>query len=338
MRLNAEQLPGALAKGLQPLYFISGDEPLQLGEAADAVRAAVRQAGFGVREVIAIEQGNEWPLLAQEAESLSIFADKKLIDLRLPSGKPGVDGGKALAAYCQHPPADTVLLVSAGKIDAASQKSQWFQSIDRVGAVVQVWPLQGGDLLNWLQRRAAAKGMTLDANAAKALAMRIEGNLLAAAQEIEKLYILYGAKLIDGVMIENAVADSTRFDVFNLSDAVLAGKLNRAIKVLRGLQAEGVAAPVVLWGLSREARTLLGIKTELNRGGQLDSLFKKYQVWDKRKQRVQDALRRHSAAHLQQVLLLCARADRQIKGQQTGDAWDGLFEICVALCNPRLAG
>lgn len=334
MRFKPEQLDGALKKSLQPVYLISGDEPLQLGEAADTVRAAARQEGYSVREVIAIDQGNEWPQLAAEAGSLSIFAEKKLIELRLPSGKPGADGSKALLAYCQNLPADTILLITTGKLDAASQKSQWFQAIDNAGVVVQVWPLQGQDLLSWLQRRAERKGLRLDNDAAKSLASRIEGNLLAAAQEIEKLFILHGQAKIDKATIEDAVADSARFDVFKLSDAVLMGKLNRAVKVLNGLKAEGVASPVVLWALSRETRALFNIKSELRRGGQQEAVFKKHNIWDKRRQLVQDALQRLSVPHMQSLLTLCAQADRQIKGQMAGDGWDTLFDICLMFCRP----
>ena len=337
MRLKLEQLEGALQKTLQPVYLVSGDEPLQLGEAADAIRAAAKQADYNVREVIGIDQGNEWPQLSVEADSLSIFAEKKLIDLRLPSGKPGADGSKALLAYCQHLPADTILLITSAKLDAAAQKSQWFQAIESVGSIVQVWPLQGQELLNWLQRRAERKGMRLDSDAVKSLASRIEGNLLAAAQEIEKLYILHGSVKIDKSMIEEAVADSARFDVFKLTDAVLAGKFNRSVKVLNGLRLEGVAAPVVLWALSREARVLFNVKSEIRHGGHSESVFKKHHIWDKRKHLIQEALQRLSAAQLQTSLVLCAKADKQIKGQLAGDGWDTLFEICLQFCRPDLA-
>ena len=334
MRCKPDQLSCALKKSLSPVFFVTGDEPLQLGEAADLVRSAARSAGYSAREIISIDQGNEWPQLSVEADSFSVFTEKKLIDLRLPSGKPGAEGGKALIAYCKNPPEDTVLLITAGKIDSAAQKSQWFQAIDQLGSVVQVWPLQGQDLLHWLQRRAEQKGMRLEMDAAKALAARIEGNLLAAAQEVEKLYILYGSAGISKVMIETAVADSARFDVFKLAEALLSGKLNRAVKILTGLKAEGVAAPVVLWALSREARILLDIQFELKQGQQQEAVFKRHQIWDKRKQVVTDALHRLSTKRIQSLLISSAKTDRQIKGQLAGDGWDGLFELCVKFCTP----
>ncbi len=333
MRLKGDQLGAALQKTLAPVYLICGDEPLQLGEAADEIRSAAKRAGYTSREMLSIDNGAEWRELTTEAGSLSIFSEKKLIDLRAVSVKPGLEGGKALINYTQQLPEDTLLLITAGKIDSSGQKALWFQAVDKVGVVVQVWPLQGPDLLYWLQRRAERKGMQMDADAVKSLASRIEGHLLAAAQEIEKLYILHGNRRISKAMVEDHVADSARFDVFNLNDALLQGKLNRAVKILHGLRAEGVAAPVVLWGMSREARLLLNVQADLQQGGQLEAVLKKYQVRDKRKQFVQEAVQRLKTPRLQYILQLSATADLQIKGQQAGDGWESLFEICLQFVN-----
>lgn len=336
MRLRPEQLSTALQKSLAPVYFISGDEPLQLGETADEIRSAAKKAGFSVREVLSVESGFEWNALRQEAGSFSIFAEQKIIDLRIPSGKPGTEGAKALVEYCDLLPADTVLLISAGKLPGSAQKSRWFQALEKVGVVIQVWPLQGFELLQWLQRRSQKKGMQVDAQALKLLASRIEGNLLAAAQEIEKLYILHGSHPISRQAVENLVADSARFDVFKLLDSLLLGQNNRAIRILHGLKAEGVAAPVVLWALSREARNLFNIKIELNQGGNKQSVLKKYQIWDKRKQMVNTALNRLKHTDIEEIILLCAKADRQIKGQLQGDCWESLFSITQLFCSASL--
>ncbi|WFP50325.1 DNA polymerase III subunit delta [Methylomonas sp. EFPC3] len=329
MRLKVEQLAAALQKSVAPVYLVSGDEPLQLGEAADDIRQAARAAGYTTREVISVESGHEWPQLSLEADSLSIFSDKKLIDLRLPSAKPGTEGSKALIAYCQHLPDDTVLLVTAGKLESAAQKSQWFQALDVVGVIVQVWPLQGQEWLHWLQRRAERRGMRLENEALKSLAVRVEGNLLAAAQEIEKLYILHGAALVSKAMIEDDVADSARFDVFKLTDALLEGKLNRSLKILNGLRAEGTAASIVLWAICRETRMLLLVKAEFRRGVNPEAVFKKFQIWDKRKSLVQEASRRLRAEQLQGILRAGAEVDRCIKGQAVGNEWEGLFGLCL---------
>lgn len=329
MRLQPEQIVPALQKGLAPLYFISGDEPLQLGEIADAVRAAGRKAGYDAREVLVADAGFSWHQLTEASGSLSIFANKKIIDLRLPTGTPGTDGAKALIAYCGNLPEDTLLLITSAKLAGSSLKTQWFQALDKVGCIVQVWPLEGGDLIRWLQQRMQQRGLQAQTEGIKILASRIEGNLLAAAQEIEKLYVLYGEGHLSNQQIFDVVADSSRFDVFKLMDSVLAAKVDRAIRILSGLRAEGVAAPVVLWALTREARVLIKIKQALAQGQNRAQVFKNNQIWDKRQQLVNDALSRLTESDLNSILTLSAKVDRQIKGRQQGDPWETLLSICL---------
>ncbi|MDO9267973.1 MAG: DNA polymerase III subunit delta [Methylobacter sp.] len=329
MRLKPEQIAAALQKGLMPVYFISGDEPLQLGEMADAIRAAARKAGYDSREVLVADSGFSWNELTESAGSLSIFADKKIIDLRLPTGTPGVDGSKALIAYCERLPEDTLLLITAAKMAGASLKARWFQALDKAGCVIQVWPLEGQDLIRWLQQRMQRRGLQAETEGIKILASRIEGNLLAAAQEIEKLYVLYGEGRLSNQQIFDVVADSSRFDVFKLMDSVLAARVGRIFKILSGLQAEGVPAPVVLWALTREARVLIRIKHALAQGQNRAAVFKSNQIWDKRQQLVSDALNRLGDSDLNGVLTLSAKADRQIKGQQQGEPWETLLAVCL---------
>jgi len=329
MRLKPEQITAALQKDLAPVYFISGDEPLQLGEVADAVRAAARKAGYDSREVLVADAGFSWNELNESAGSLSIFADKKIIDLRLSTGAPGTDGAKALISYCERVPEDTLLLITAAKLGGSALKTQWFQALDKAGCIIQVWPLEGQDLLRWLQQRMQRRGLQADAEGIRILASRIEGNLLAAAQEIEKLYVLYGEGHLSNQQILDVVADSSRFDVFKLMDSVLAAKVNRIFRILSGLQAEGVAAPVVLWALTREARILIKIKQALTQGQNKAQVFKNNQIWDKRQQLVSDALHRLADGDLNSILTLSAKADRQIKGQQQGDPWETLLSVCL---------
>ncbi|MEQ1637618.1 MAG: DNA polymerase III subunit delta [Methylococcales bacterium] len=329
MRLTAQKLNEALQNRLAPVYFLTGDEPLQLGEAADAVRSAARGAGFSEREVISVDAHFEWHTLAEAAGSLSIFADKKLIDIRIPEGKLGNDGSKAIQAYCERPPSDTLLLISTAKIAASSLKSRWFEAVDNCGVVVQVWPLDGKELVQWLQQRAVRRGLTIELESIKLLASKIEGNLLAAAQEIEKLFVLYGQQLITTQALADVVADSARYDVFKLVDAVLAGRPNRILKILQSLQDEGIAAPVVLWGLTREARLLLSIQSQLQQRIPREQVFKNHQLWDKRKASVNDALAKMPRKQLFKILVLSAKADQQIKGQEHGDPWETLLKICL---------
>ncbi len=329
MQLKSEQLAAALKKDLSPVYFISGDEPLQLGEMADAIRAAARKAGYDTREVLAVDAAFSWNALTEAAGSLSIFADKKIIDLRLATGSPGVDGAKALIAYCEHPPEDTLLLITAAKLASASLKTRWFQALDKAGCVIKVWPLDGQDLIRWVQQRMLARGLKAETDGIRILADRIEGNLLAAAQEIEKLYVLYGEGQLSRQQIVDVVADSSRFDVFKLMDSVLAAKVGRILKILSGLKAEGVAAPVVLWALTREVRVLIKIKRALASGQNRAAVFKNNQIWDKRQQLVSEALTRLSETDLNNILSLSAKADRQIKGREQGEPWETLFATCL---------
>jgi DNA polymerase-3 subunit delta len=328
MRLKLEQLERTLSK-LKGIYLISGDEPLQVGEAADAIRNASKATGYTTREVLIAGADFEWSQLSFAADSMSIFAEKKLIDLRLPTGKPGVEGARALGAYCQHLPEDTVLLITAPKLEKSALKTKWFETIDRAGVVVQVWPLEGAALIQWLQKRAQKKGLQIEEDGIKILASRVEGNLLAAAQEIEKLYVLYGKASISRRTVEQVVTDSSRFDVFKLTDCVLAGRASRTVRILNGLKAEGIAAPVVLWALVREARLLITIKTAINQGENKEMVFKSQHLWDKRKQLINAVLPRVKMEDLQQALLLGSKADRQIKGQERGDCWETLLSLCL---------
>ena len=336
MRLRPGQLGAALAKGLAPVYFISGDEPLQLGEAADAVRQAARNSGYDNREVFSVETGFIWSEFTASAGAMSIFSDQKIIDLRIPSGKPGKEGSKAIMDYCERLPEDTLLLITAGKLAGSALKTRWFQTLDKAGVVIQVWPLEGHDLIQWLQQRMQSKGLQVEKEGLKILASRLEGNLLAAAQEIEKLYILFGSGKLSIQQILDAVSDSSRYDVFNLVDSVLSARLDRTVKVLQGLQAEAIAAPVVLWALTREARMLLTIKIALGQGANKESMFRKYQVWDKRKRLVNAALDRLTVKQLERVLLLSAEVDRQIKGEQTGDPWETMLSVCLVFSSARI--
>ncbi len=331
MWLKAEQLPSALAKQLAPIYFLSGDEPLQLGEAADAVRRAAKNSGYEGRELLTVDTNFSWGDFLRAADSMSIFSEKKVIDLRIPSGKPGAEGSKALVNYCARVPEDTLLLITAGKLEASAKKSKWVTTVEKQGVAIQVWPLASADLINWIQQRMQNRGLSADKAGLRVIAGRVEGNLLAASQEIEKLYVLYGQGQLSELQIEQAVADGSRYDVFNLVDAALSGRIERVLKILSGLQHEGIAAPVVLWALTREIRNLIHIKQKLAAGQPRNSVFKQHQVWDKRQKLVVHALNKLNQKNLMNMLLVAAKTDRQIKGEQKGDCWESLLEISLML-------
>lgn len=332
MQIKPQQLAGALQKTLAPVYFISGDEPQQLGELADAIRKSAKERDFTAREIFFADKLFDWKQLNVSADTFSIFADKKIIDLRLPTGTPGAEGGKALAAYCKRLPEDTLLLITAGKITKDAQKSSWFQAIDKIGCVIQVWPLTGQDLLRWIQDRLQQRGITTESGAVKILADRVEGNLLAAAQEIEKLYVLYGAGKLSTQQIIDVVADSSRYDVFKLVESALSAQADKVLKILSSLKAEGIASAIVLWALMREARILIGYKAGQGQA-EKEMVLKKNGIWGERKQLLDVSAKRLTHSELNQVLVLGAKADRQIKGQQQGDAWETLLEASLVLAS-----
>jgi DNA polymerase-3 subunit delta len=329
MRIKPEQLKSSLQKKLMPVYFLTGDEPLQLAELADAIRQSAKDSGFENREILSVDHSFQWHELAFAADSLSIFSDKKVLDLRLPSGSPGIEGSKALINYCERIPEETILLITAGKVSSSTFKAKWMDAIDKKGVIIQVWPLDGQDLLRWLDHRMQQRGISTDSEGLRILASRIEGNLLAAAQEIEKLYVLYGTGKLSNQQIFDVVADSSRYDVFKLIDAVLSSDINRILKILTALRSEGIAAPIVLWALTREARTLIKIKTALSQGQNKETVFTANQIWDKRKQLINNALNRLNDNQLNGILVLSAKADRQIKGQEQGDIWELMLVICL---------
>ncbi len=333
MKLSAEQLGEQLKKRLAPVYFLSGDEPLQLAEAADAVRQAARAAGYRSRELFYAEPGFDWSSLQEAADSFSLFGEKRILDLRLPA-KPDKAAAAALLRYAERPAEDAVLVVSAPKIGAPEQKSRWYQAIDRIGVVIQVWPPEGEQLLRWLDRRLNAKGLLADRSGIRLLAARVEGNLLAAAQEIEKLHILYGKGKIDDEQIVKAVADSARYDVFDLAEECLRGRTAKACRALTGLKAEGVAPAVALWALTRDARLVGNVMALVAQGATPESALAKCQVWDKRKSTVLEALQRLNRDRIHRTLLLSANVDRIIKGMEPGDPWEGLLAVCISLTAP----
>ncbi len=334
MKLYPDKLEAALKKVLLPVYFFSGDEPLQLGEAADAVRRAAREQGFTEREVMHAEKGFDWNELLMASNAMSLFAEKRVIDLRLPSGKPGKDGGAALVEYAGRPPEDTVLLISSGKVDKCSQSAKWYTALDKVGATLQVWPVEAPEMPRWLDQRLRTRGLQPEQDAVRIIAERVEGNLLAAAQEVDKLVLLNGEGALSAEQVEAAVADSARFDVFGLVDAALEGDTTRSTRMLDGLRGEGVEPILVLWSLTRELRSLADMAAQIESGKGVDGVLAR--VWGKRKGPVKAALLRHNRARWQQMLRRAARLDRVIKGAAAGNAWDELLQLTLLMAGVQL--
>tara|TARA_R110002111_G_scaffold42704_2_gene78594 strand:+ start:24499 stop:25539 length:1041 start_codon:yes stop_codon:yes gene_type:complete len=336
MALDVNQLRFSLEKSLASAYLVSGDEPLQQSEAVDLIRQTARANGFLNREVLHVEGGFDWNRLYAACLSQSLFADKNLIELNLPTGKPGKEGSAAIDKVMNELSSDNLLIIISGKLDKSSQNTKWFKSIDKKGVVVNVWPLMGHKLTQWLKNRLQSKGLSSNEAGIKLLAESVEGNLLAAAQEIEKLHTLYGARQLSTQEIIDAVADNARYDVFKLMDSLLDGDVNRSLQILPSLRAEKLATPVVLWALLRDLRILASLSYELKTTGKSTHTLQKHRVWDSKKGLYLRAQSRATLSQWHDLIVACAKAERVIKGIDVGDEWLIIEEICLQLCEPRL--
>jgi DNA polymerase-3 subunit delta len=312
MKLTLESLPAQLEQRLLPAYLVSGDEPLQVSEAGDLIRARARAAGFAEREVFFIERAASiWEEARQAAQSLSLFASRRTVEIRLPTGKAGVAGGAALQRLIAAAGEDLLLLVITGKLERDTQSAEWVRALEARGAWLPIWPVNRAQLPQWLRQRARAVQLVLEEPAAALLAERCEGNLLAAQQEIDKLALLLPAGTRVGVAeVAASSADSARFDVFQLAEAVRAADAARALRILGGLSAEGAEPPLVLWALLRELRARQAGAATGGRAGPRPPVAR--------------------------LIARASRADRMAKRLLTyGDAWDELALLAVELCGVR---
>lgn len=339
MKVFADKLPEALTKKLPAVVIVAGEEPLQHMEACDAVRAAARAHGIEERDILHVEANFAWGRLHETTASLSLFSTSKLIELRLGSQSLGQEGAKALREYAEAPGArDNVLLISMGKLDFRQQKSAWFKVLDKLGLFVPVWPVEISRLGFWLRDRAERHGLSLDLDAARLLGERTEGNLLAADQELQKLALLLppGTR-VSPAQIGGGVEDSTRYNVFTLSDACLKGERERVSRIVRGLRGEGVEAPIVLWALTRELRTLLSLHQHLEQGQSFDQACKTQKpiIFDKRRPAYQQAIARLPRQRLYKLLLFSQRLDLAVKGAASLPPWEGLHDLALTLAGGR---
>jgi DNA polymerase-3 subunit delta len=336
VRIRTEQLLGQLARTLAPLYLIFGDEPLLLAEASDAVRTRARELGYGERLVFHADTGLGWHALRVETHSPSLFSAKRLIELRLAAGKVDEAGAQFLTGYAAAPPVDCVLMVTAAKLDANAQKTAWFKAVSAVGTIVQAAALPAAQMPQWIRGRLTAKGLRPTSEAIALLTERLEGNLLAAAQEIEKLAILLpdGEVTVDAVL--STVTDSARFSIYELVDAALAGEPKRVVRIAEALQAEGTEAPLVLWALVRELRGLASMAHRVAAGKPMAAVLADHAVWERRKPLVSRALRAGTPRHLEGLLQQAARCDRIIKGMERGSPWQEIVALALALAGSSI--
>lgn len=333
--MRPDDLPRQLSKGLSALYTLHGDESLLLLEAVQQIRDAAKKAGYIEREVLTVETGFAWSSLEMQGNSFSLFSDKKIIELRILTGKPGTDGGKAIEAYCSNLPPDTITIVTSPKLDKTGQNSKWFQALSAKGEVLEAKNIEHRQLPEWIAQRLARQQQKLAPEALQFLADRVEGNLLAAFQEIQKLALLHPAGEISLEDLQTSVANVARYDVFQLGAALLTGDATRFARMLAGLRAEGEAPHLVLWSLAEEIRTLYRLGLGKQRGTPSAQLFKELRIWGEKQKLVEPALARVKAAQLKAALAQAALIDQMNKGVAKGEVWDELMNMCLPLLKKK---
>lgn len=332
MNLRPDQLASQLEKPLAPLWVLFGNEPLLVLEAGDAIRASARRQGFSERETLVVGQGFRWESLTMAAGNMSLFGGEKLVDLRIPTGKPGREGGDALQRYLAHLPAGVLTLITLPELDWQTRKTAWFKALGEHGIIIELNAPERERLPAWIAHRLAAQQQSADPEALSFIADHVEGNLLAAHQEIRKLGLLHPEGKLSLEQIQDAVLNVARYDIDKLRQAVLEGDPARCARLLEGLKGEGAAPPLILWALANETRSLASLRAGRDAGQPLAALFKSERIFDnKRQQALGRALERLSQSGLRAALMHAARIDRMIKGLVAGDVWDEFLQLALRL-------
>jgi DNA polymerase-3 subunit delta len=341
LQIKPDQLTAHLQRGLRPLYTVYGDEPLLAQEAGDAIRAAARAAGYAERKVFAVSGAHfDWSAVLGAAQAMSLFAERQLIEIRIPGGKPGKDGSDALQRYCEALSDDVLTIVQLPRLDGQQLKSAWFAALDRAGLMVRVDPIDRRALPAWIAQRLAAQGQRVAEGVAgqQTLAFfadRVEGNLLAAHQELQKLALLYPPGELGFDQVEAAVLNVARYDVFKLGEAVLAGQVQRALRMLDGLRAEGEAAVLVHWTLASDIQALKRVRDALDGGRPLPMALREARVWGAKERLFERAVPLMTANALAALVDAAAVCDGLVKGLKHPDwpaePWDGLRRLVLML-------
>jgi len=337
VKISGDNLASVLARGLAPIYLVSGDEPLLVNEAADAIRARARAEGFEERDLHSVERGFDWDALIAESRAMSLFAQRKIIEIRMPNPTPGDQGASAIVELAQQPSADNLVLVITGKMDGRVQNSKWVNAIDKHGAVIQIWPIDLPRLPGWIRDRLGKHGLKADPDAASLLAERVEGNLLAAHQEIEKLALLLPPGQVTAETVIDAVADSARFDVLQLGEAAMRGQTSRALRVLEGLRGEDVEIVLVLWAVNKDLQWIARVQHLMQQGQSADAAMNATYVWRPRQVAMKQALARLKPGAVRGLLQDASRVDRAIKGVLRLDPWVEMEGLVARFCGVRLA-
>lgn len=337
MKISGDNLPSSLARQLQTIYLVSGDEPLLVNEAADAIRATARSQGFVERELHVVERGFDWQELIAGSRSMSLFAERKIVEIRMANAAPGEQGADAIIELAEQSSPDTLVLIIAAKLDSRTQGSRWVSAVDKRGVLVQVWPIDLPRLPAWIRERLGRHKLQADNAAASLLAERVEGNLLAAHQEIEKLALLLPPGPITAETIVEAVADSARFDVLQLGEAAMRGNTARALRILEGLRGEDVEPTLVLWAVNKDLQWIARARNLMRRGQSAESAMNALYVWRPRQAAMGQALGRINGHTLRNLLLDAERVDKNIKGVEKGDPWLQLERLVARLAGVKLA-
>lgn len=331
MKLHAEKLSSHLQKNLAPCYLVSGDEHLLVEESLDKIRAAAREQGFESRESFVVMANFNWSQLAAVASNMSLFADKRIIELRLPTGKPGREGSAAICEFVDSLSPEFVLIVITPRLNNSNKNSKWVKTLSASGDHLPIWDVDLRDLPRWIATRMRDAGLKPDRDAVTMIAGRVEGNLLAANQEIEKLRIILGEGAVTAEDVAIAVANNSRYDVYKLVDAAVSGNAKRAMKILNGLRGEGVEPVIVMWALTRELRELAKLADAVRQNIDLGTAMQKQRVWNNRQAMIRACIGRHQHTELYRLLKATGRADAAAKGQAAGDPWQLGADIVLGL-------
>jgi len=337
VKISGDNLAASLTRQLQTIYLVSGDEPLLVNEAADAIRATARKQGFEERELHVVERGFDWQGLIANSRSMSLFAQRKIVEIRMANAAPGEQGADAIVELAGEPSPDTLVLIITAKLDGRTQSSRWVSAVEKNGVLVQVWPIDLPRLPAWIRERLGRHKLQADPAAASLLAERVEGNLLAAHQEIEKLALLLPPGPISAETVLDAVADSARFDVLQLGEAAMRGQTARALRILEGLRGEDVEPTLVLWAVNKDLQWIARARGLMRRGQSAESAMNALYVWRPRQNAMGQALSRMNGHTLRNLLLDAERVDRTIKGVEKGDPWLALERLVARLAGVKVA-
>lgn len=335
MKLTADKINAQLSKCLSPIYFISGDDPLLVSEVADAVRAEARRQGYDERETHSADARFDWVGLRAGLDNLSLFASRKIVEIQLMTGKPGREGGAAIVELVANPPPDTLFIITSPQIDKRTASAKWAQALERDAIWVVIRALTPAQLPGWLAGRMRTAGLSFDEEAIEILAARVEGNLLAAQQEISKLVLLAEGQQVTAEVVQRSVANGARFDVYKLADAAVGQDAARAIRILYGLRKEGIAPALTLWALVREVNLLVTLWSRVEQGTPPGRAMGEVRVWRNRQPLLSKALHNHDERSVRRLVAKAGLTDRIVKGASPGQPWNALLELVLCLAQPR---